>query len=252
MFPLQVVRNSYTRRGLWRLRCLRGGNSSQRLVSALGTPGMMRAAVALALAASAYGVRSEPPAKLSNEPISVRIGNQRWMAENLAVTTFRNGDNIPNISSAGEWNAAGRVGQPAQATYGNTSSPKSGYGLLYNYAAVSDPRGLCPLGWRVPSKADWAALETYLGAEPGKKLKSRSGWPSSGNGNDIVGFAAMPAGFRTQDGQDFLGDRVAYFWPSDAEANGTVIAQMIFDYDSILFRIEYEKAKGMSVRCIKE
>lgn len=213
---------------------------------------MMRTAISLALAVTACGVRSEPPATLSKEPISVRIGNQVWMAENLAVTTFRNGDKIPNISGAGEWSAAGRIGQPARATYGNTSSPKSSYGLLYNYAAVSDPRGLCSLGWRVPSKADWATLETHLGAEPGKKLKSRSGWPSSGNGTDTVGFAAMPAGFRTQSGQDFLGERVAYFWPSDAEANGTVIAQMIFDYDSILFRIEYDKAKGMSVRCIKE
>ena len=213
---------------------------------------MMRAAISLAVAVLACGVQAEPSAKLSNEPISVRIGNQLWMVENLAVTTFRNGDSITNITSAGVWSAAGRAGQPARATYGNTPSPKSGYGLLYNYAAVSDPRGLCPLGWRVPSKADWAELETYLGTEPGKKLKSRSGWPGSGNGNDALGFAAMPAGFRTQDGQDFLGDRVAYFWPSDAEANGTVIAHMIFDYDSILFRIEYEKAKGMSVRCIKE
>lgn len=213
---------------------------------------MMRAAVSLVLAASACGVRSEPPSRLSHEPISVRIGNQLWMAENLAVTTFRNGDDIQNIPGAGEWSAAGRVGKPARATYENTSSPKNGYGLLYNYAAVSDPRGLCPLGWRVPSKADWAELETYVGPEPGKKLKSRSGWPSSGNGNDTLGFAAMPAGFRTQNGQDFLGDRVAYFWPSDPEANGTVIAHMIFDYDNILFRIEYEKAKGMSVRCIKE
>lgn len=213
---------------------------------------MMRAAISLAVAVLACGVQSEPSANLSNEPISVRIGNQLWMVENLAVTAFRNGDNIPNITSAGEWSAAGRVGQPARATYGNTSSPKSGYGLLYNYAAVSDSRGLCPLGWRVPSKADWSELETYVGTEPGKKLKSRSGWPSSGNGNDTLGFAAMPAGFRTQAGEDFLGDRVAYFWPSNAEANGTVMAHMIFDYDSILFRIEYEKAKGMSVRCIKE
>jgi uncharacterized protein (TIGR02145 family) len=107
------------------------------------------------------------------------------------------------------------------------------------------------MGWRVPTKADWAELERILGSAPGTKLKAKIGWGRSGGGSDTVGFAALPAGFRTQSGTDFLRDQVAYFWPADAEANGTVIAHMLFDYDGIIFRIAYQKAKGMSVRCIK-
>jgi uncharacterized protein (TIGR02145 family) len=213
---------------------------------------MTRGAIPLALLALAFCTQSAQTSASSNEAATVLIGQQVWMTENLNVKTFRNGDPISNVTDPGEWGSNGRSGKPTWAIYENATRPKRGYGLLYNYAAVSDPRGLCPSGWRVPSKADWAELEEYLGQEPGKKLKARSGWPNSGGGNDAVGFAAMPAGFRTQSGQDFLGDRVAYFWPSDAEPSGMVIAHMIFDYDSILFRIEYEKAKGMSVRCIKE
>lgn len=185
------------------------------------------------------------------QPASIQIGNQVWMAENLSVTLFRNGDSIPNITHANSWSAAGRAGKPAWSIYGNASQPKLGYGLLYNYAAVADARGLCPAGWQIPSKSDWAVLEKKIGRDPGKILKAKSGWPNNGNGTDAYGFSALPAGFRTQNGQYFLGDRVAYFWPSDAEADGTVIAQMIFDYDTSLFRINYNKAKGMSVRCIK-
>jgi uncharacterized protein (TIGR02145 family) len=187
----------------------------------------------------------------SAEPQSVRIGTQQWMAENLAVTQFRNGDAIPRIEDPDAWATAGASGKPAQTIYDNAATPKPGWGLLYNYAAIADPRGICPVGWRIPSKADWKTLEQTLGAEPGKKLRAKQGWGATGRGTDGVGFRALPAGFRTQSGQDFLGDRVAYFWPADAESNGTVIAHMLFDYDTIIFRIEYEKAMGMSVRCMK-
>ncbi len=146
---------------------------------------------------------------------------------------------------------AGRASRGAWGIYGDRAVPLPGHGHLYNYAAVRDPRGLCPAGWRIPTMADWAALESALRGQPGRKLKARAGWPGGGGGSDAVGFAALPAGFRTQDGQDFLGDRVAYFWPADANADGTVTAQMIFDYDAILFRIAYQPAKGMSVRCMK-
>ncbi len=206
------------------------------------------------LSALLHPASSPPDAAASPAavPPSVRIGNQLWMRENLAVTRFRNGDAIPMVREAAAWAAAGEAGRPAYAIYGNASAPRPGWGLLYNYAAISDPRGLCPQGWRVPTKADWAELERRLGAQPGAQLKARQGWGPGGAGTDAVGFAALPAGFRTQSGQDFLGDRVAYFWPADAEANGTVIAHMLFDYDSIIFRIEYLKAKGMSVRCLAD
>jgi len=184
-------------------------------------------------------------------PGSVTIGAQRWSAENLAVTRFRNGDAIPEVSDAGAWAAAGRAGRPAWIRYGNTATP-AGWGVLYNFAAVTDPRGLCPAGFRVPDNRDWRQLEAALGGgkTAAASLKAATGWPTGVAGSNRSGFGALPAGFRTQQGAFFLGRRVAYFWSRDREANGTTIAHMLFDDDRPLFRIEYDVAMGMSVRCV--
>jgi uncharacterized protein (TIGR02145 family) len=129
-------------------------------------------------------------------------------------------------------------------------------GLLYNYAAVRDPRGICPKGFRIPNDADWAALEAALGREvAATRMKTREHWPKTatgpGNGTDDVGFGGLPAGFRTQRGDFFLGDQVAYFWSLTERSPNTTTAHMLFDYDSKIFRIEYDKAMGMSKRCLQ-
>jgi uncharacterized protein (TIGR02145 family) len=183
---------------------------------------------------------------------SVIIGKQRWTSSNLAVTRFRNGDAIPEIRDAAAWAAAGRAGRPAWARYGNAASAPDGWGVLYNFAAITDPRGLCPAGFRLPGKQDWRVLESALGGgkAAAASLKAATGWPAGGAGNNSSGFAALPAGFRTQRGEYFLGKRVAYFWVAERETNGTSIAHMLFDDDRPLFRIEYDVAMGMSVRCV--
>ena len=63
----------------------------------------------------------------------VVIGSQTWMAENLNVTTFRNGDIIPEAKTDEEWRVAGNNQQPVWCYYDN--DPKNGekYGKLYNY-----------------------------------------------------------------------------------------------------------------------
>ena len=193
-------------------------------------------------------------------PATVTIGAQVWLARNLAVTRFANGDPIPRITDDSSWAAAGRTGQPAQSAYDNDDTRAAREGLLYNYAAIADPRGICPPGFRIPTDADWNALEAFLGrAQSAYRLKARNGWPKSeegagagaSGGSDDVGFGGLPAGFRTQRGAFFLGGRVAYFWSLTELSPTTTTAHMLFDYDRKLFRIEYDKAMGMSVRCLK-
>lgn len=192
----------------------------------------------------------------ASTPATVTIGQQVWLARNLDVTTFRNGDPIPRVTDAAAWAAAGSAGQPAQSAYDNDAARVVRDGLLYNYAAIRDPRGLCPQGFRIPTDADWNALERFLGASRAAfRLKSISGWPITengpGSGSDDVGFAGLPAGFRSQRGEFFLGGKVGYFWSLTERSATTTTAHMLFDYDAKLFRIEYDKAMGMSVRCIK-
>jgi len=111
---------------------------------------------------------------------TVTIGKQVWMTKNLDVSTFRNGDPIPEAKTDEAWKAAGENKQPAWCYYDN--DPKNGtkYGKLYNWYAVNDPRGLAPAGYHIPTDAEWTVLTDYLGGEDvaGKKMKSTSGWDS--------------------------------------------------------------------------
>ena len=211
------------------------------------------ALAALALTLAATSAAAPAPADLP----TVTIGSQVWLARNLDATHFANGDPVPRITGEAAWAAAGAKGEPAQSAYANDETRVARDGLLYNYAAIADPRGLCPKGFRIPTDADWNTLEATLGKDvAGTRMKTRSGWPvtetgAPGNGTDDVGFGGLPAGFRTQRGDFFLGDRVAYFWSLTTLSPTTTTAHMLFDYDPKIFRIEYDKAMGMSVRCLK-
>ncbi len=187
------------------------------------------------------------------EPIkTVKIGDQVWMAANLDVTKFRNGDDISDVPNAESWKISGSYGIPSYAAYENNPEYRKKWGLLYNYFAISDPRGLCPDGWRVPNNKDWNDLETFLGKGTASlKLKSDNGWINNGNGTDQVDFNGLPGGFRTQRGDFFLGLRVGYWWSETQDSKREVTSILLFDYDDKIFRIQYAKEMGQSVRCIR-
>lgn len=92
---------------------------------------------------------------------STGINGQQWMAKNLDVTTFRNGDIIPQVTSEKEWVKAGEKKQPAWCYYANDESNGSKYGKLYNWYALTDPRGLAPEGWRIPTDEDFKKLIAF-------------------------------------------------------------------------------------------
>ncbi len=142
----------------------------------------------------------------------------------------------------------------AYATYANQMPPPAKWGLLYNFAAVTDDRGICPEGWRVPDNRDWRELEDFLGggAQATKALKAAEGWPGKYAGSDSTGFAALPAGWRTQEGIFFLAGRIGYFWTSEKSPDGTVMSHMVFDVERPMFRIGYDLGMGQSLRCIAE
>ena len=93
---------------------------------------------------------------------TTQIGNQTWMAENLRVKTFRNGDKILHAKTKEEWVKAGENKTPAWCFYENKQGKEIKYGILYNWYAVNDERGLAPEGWKVPSENDWEKLDKYL------------------------------------------------------------------------------------------
>jgi uncharacterized protein (TIGR02145 family) len=111
---------------------------------------------------------------------TVTIGTQEWMTKNLDVTTFRNGDPIPEVKTDEEWYRASDNKLPAWCYYMNDTVNGRLYGKLYNWFAVNDPRGLAPVGYHIPSDAEWTKLTDFLGGESvaGEKMKSTSGWDS--------------------------------------------------------------------------
>jgi len=60
---------------------------------------------------------------------TVTIGTQVWMVENLKVTKYNDGTDIPNVSNNSSWSS---TISPAYCWYNNSSSYKATYGALYN------------------------------------------------------------------------------------------------------------------------
>jgi uncharacterized protein (TIGR02145 family) len=144
---------------------------------------------------------------------SVIIGSQEWMAENLAIDSFRNGDKIPQIKTRKAWEKAGKNKLPGWCYYDFEASNGKLFGKLYNWYAVSDARDLSPLGWRVALDNDWKELVDFLGGEntAGKHLKSKEEWPNPEDNTNSSGFNGLPGGMYGT--SDFNQIREAgFFW----------------------------------------
>lgn len=190
---------------------------------------------------------------------AVKINDQIWMSENLNVSTFSNGDPIPHVETSEDWAKAGEEGKPACCFYNNDPENGEKYGRLYNWYAITDPRGIAPEGWRVPTKEDWEKLLIYLENdstdEACTKVKSKTGWPKDQNGENQTGFTALPGGYRFGDGSFEEGGKMAYWWTStDNPSFNRFPAAWFVLIRGYGFQVELEfedKAQGFSIRCIK-
>jgi uncharacterized protein (TIGR02145 family) len=188
---------------------------------------------------------------------SIRIGSQIWMAENLNVVTFRNGDTIPQALTNEEWEKAEKAKQPAWCYYDNEESNGFKYGKLYNWYAVNDPRGLAPGGWRIPRSKEWKELTDYLGGwkVAVAKLKNKEGWLHDGNGNNESGFSALPGGRRScykQDSYEFIAKgNWGYWWTSSKFTKKTAKARSMYSNGTFQW-LDWNKGEGMSVRCVRD
>src|SRR6266498_1594182 len=144
---------------------------------------------------------------------TVKIGNQVWMAENLNVRTYRNGDTIPQVQDPKSWS---RLNTGAWCYYENKTEAGSNYGKLYNWYAINDPRGLAPEGWHIPSDTEWIKLASSLGGKIGSsaKIKSSKGWGTGGNGTNETGFSALPGGARSINEEFSFVGKYGYWWTS--------------------------------------
>lgn len=176
----------------------------------------------------------------------VTIGTQTWMAENLKVSKYRNGDPLPTGLSNDQWKI---LTNGAYAVYENNESNNNTYGKLYNGYAVVDTRNLCPTGWHVPSSGEWNTLINFLGGSnvAGGKLKSITGWDSPNTGaTNESGFSGLPGGARMNEGIYLNNRQVGLWWSTD-----TQILFLNKDQSNAEFWPAIKEA-GISVRCLKD
>ena len=208
-----------------------------------------------------------------NEYTTVVIGSQEWSVENLRSTSYMDGTAIPTASS---WSNS----LATYCWYNNTTDEtlRQKYGALYSWQVVNpdNPKQIAPEGWRVPTDADWTALEDYLiangfnwdgtteGNKIGKALASSGGeWDPHGTvgniGNDqgsnnSSGFNVLPGGYRLTNGIFTGQGGRAAFWSSTTNPDdpGKAFLRILYSFFSTVGKTFDMYRAGYSVRLVRD
>ena len=187
---------------------------------------------------------------------TVQIGDQCWIAENLKVKHYRNGDPILHLTDNSGWTS---TSSGAYCVYNNDPSNAETYGNLYNWYAVDDSRNIAPEGWHVPTDDEWQTLVDYLGGSSvaGGKLKEAGTehWnsPNTGATNES-GFTALPGGYRGYGGGGSYSSmgNAGDFWSSTGSPSGGAWGRDLGCSSSVVYRSNFNKQFGFSVRCLRD
>ena len=183
---------------------------------------------------------------------TVKIGEQTWMAENLnyeVANSYCYNDSTKYCDKYGHlytWTVAmdNAMGPVRKCTDGVCQSNFSG-----------NIQGICPTGWRLPFIEDFDTLFLAIGGitVAGTKLKSTSGWIDDGNGINVYGFSAIPAGEKSASGYETKG-YMAYFWSATNSGNfpGAYGLYFAWDDDGKAYQNVSFHYYAQSVRCIKD
>lgn len=197
----------------------------------------------------------------------VKIGTKWWMAENLKVSRYNNGDSIIYAAQ----NAPDSI-------WSNINSGAYCYldenlGFLYNFQSVSDQRKIAPIGWHIPSDEEWKELEMFLGMgqedanevnwrgnNEGNKLKVLGGntmyWAKSSDiyeifGTNESGFTALGGACRIFNGKWGEITHTGFWWTSSLNENEAWYRSLDYNKSSV-FRYYGSKNYGFSIRCVKD
>ena len=196
---------------------------------------------------------------------TVQIGNQTWMAENLKVTHFPDGAEIPLVTNKTSWaNLGDNDTQKAYCFYDNDEN--SEYGVLYTSAAAmngagssrtnpSGIQGVCPDNWHLPSDMEWWELRSYLGtATAAGKMKTVNYWASPNTGaTNESGFSALPGGDRRPDNGVFRNLSYGGVWHTTYHKSATnILVINILYLNEDIKAYNLPKSGAYSVRCVKD
>jgi uncharacterized protein (TIGR02145 family) len=162
---------------------------------------------------------------------TVKVGNQTWMAENLAYKSDK-----------------------GYLEYSDSKNNKT-YGYLYTWSTA---KSVCPAGWHIPNNKEFTLLVNFLGGDSiaGGKLKEEgtAHWESSNaEVTNMSGFTALPGGYWDNNQQTTLGIGQNGIWWSVTEFSPYNAFSLILGagYDRAIIR-KAPKNFGFSLRCIKD
>jgi uncharacterized protein (TIGR02145 family) len=186
--------------------------------------------------------------------IVTNCNNQTWMQKNLNVSHFRNGDVIPQVTNTNTWT---NLTTPAWCYYNNDPANGPLFGKIYNSYAVNDPRGLAPVGYHIPTDAEWTTFTNCIGGQSsaGGAMKETGyiHWLAPNTeATNISGFTGLAGGFRNT-GNSF--QEFGYYgnwWSSLVTSTYAIPRRLNYNNGSISIIDAYDFSDGFSVRCIKD
>jgi len=163
---------------------------------------------------------------------TIQIGEQVWMAENLMVTHYSNGDNI----STDEY-----------------------YDDYYSFYAANDDKEICPAGFYIPTRFDYIELNSFLGSNAGGKMKEAgtTHWASPNTGaTNESGFTALPKGkiqYIWSSSVNYENSKAGYWTASYYEPTDMgSIALLYHDDSELTLNLFSTLSNGWNIRCIKD
>lgn len=141
-----------------------------------------------------------------------------YSKENLDVKHYRNGDEIHQVQNDKKWS---KLTTGAWCYYNN--DPEKG--ILYNWYAVNDPRGLAPEGWKIPTIEELETLDLSTG---------------------------LPGGYRFNNG---VYDNIGYYgycWSSSEDSAYNAWSRYLYNFDGFADSYYSNKKNGFSVRCLRD
>jgi uncharacterized protein (TIGR02145 family) len=201
-----------------------------------------------------------------NKYHTITIGTQTWMASNLRVTKYQNGDKIGTTSNVSS-DISSETSPKYQWAYDGNEKNVAKYGRLYTWFAITDSRKLAPLGWHIATDIDWVTLETYvqdsLRTSPNiaKALAGSTDWVVTDTlktviGNDLSlnnssGLTLLPGGRRYFTGAFNGMGKFGYFWSATQFDSNNAMFKVMGYSNNELIKTTGNKQYGFSVRCVK-
>ena len=164
---------------------------------------------------------------------TIKIGKQVWMAKNLAVKHYQNGEEIVSYC------------------YHHDTTFCNVYGRLYPWESiVGGTKGdslldVCPINWHVPTDKEWDILIDTLGGQvyagiklrKGKKTNFKFQWGGNYQSElDVFSFI----------------DRKVYFWSSTGYSRTSAWMRMTGSSTKNINRSTVPKEFAFSIRCVKD